>query len=77
MTAGVAAQKPSRLLPFRDPSRRSRLVKVAGWLVGVAVAVVILHLAGIDVIDWLQDLWDEIKGSPSATSSPGCSFRRG
>jgi uncharacterized membrane protein YbhN (UPF0104 family) len=65
VTAAVAAEKPSRLLPFRDPSRRSRLVKVAGWLIGGVVAIVLLHLAGVDVIDWLESLWEEIKGVPA------------
>ena len=62
MTAPAAADK---VLPFRDPSRRSRLVKVAGWLLGTAVVIVVLHLLGIDVIGWLQDLWDQIKEVPA------------
>ena len=62
MTANAAAGK---VLPFRDPSRRSRLVKVAGWLIGTAVVIVVLHLLGIDVIGWLQDLWDQIKEVPA------------
>jgi uncharacterized membrane protein YbhN (UPF0104 family) len=56
--------EPSAALPFNDPSRRSRLVKVALWLVGIALALVILNLLGVDVIDWIQNLWDEIKAVP-------------
>jgi len=52
------------VLPFDDPSRKRRLVKVVGWLVGIALVVVLLHLAGIDVIAWLEDLWDQIKDVP-------------
>jgi len=37
---------------------------VAAWIAGVAVAIVILHLLGVDVIAWLQDLWDQIKEIP-------------
>jgi uncharacterized membrane protein YbhN (UPF0104 family) len=55
----------SRVLPFRDSSRRRRLVKVAGWLVGIAVAVGLLHLAGIDVVEWFDDLWQQIKAVPA------------
>jgi uncharacterized membrane protein YbhN (UPF0104 family) len=55
----------SPVVPFNDPSRRSRLVKVVGWLVGVAVLVVVLNLLGIDVIGWLQDLWRQIKDVPA------------
>ena len=61
MSAPAAAEK---VLPFRDPSRRSRLVKVVGWLLGTAVVIFVLHLGGIDVIDWLRSLWDEIKEVP-------------
>jgi uncharacterized membrane protein YbhN (UPF0104 family) len=65
MTTHAAAEKLSRVLPFHDPSRRRRLVKVAGWLAGIAVVVVLLHLAGVDVVGWFQDLWEEIKAVPA------------
>src|SRR4249920_1798104 len=55
---------PSAVAPFHDPSRRSRLVKVGGWLVGIVLVVVVLNLLGVDVVGWLQDLWDEIKDVP-------------
>ncbi len=54
----------SAVVPFHDPSRRSRLVKVGGWLVGIVVVVIVLNLLGVDVVGWLQDLWDEIKDVP-------------
>jgi uncharacterized membrane protein YbhN (UPF0104 family) len=58
------AAHPSAVVPFHDPSRRSRLVKVGGWLVGIVLVVVVLGLLGIDVVGWLQDLWDQIKDVP-------------
>ncbi|MGH3028134.1 MAG: hypothetical protein ACRDMW_06235, partial [Gaiellaceae bacterium] len=64
MTAHPEPVKSSPVLPFRDPSRRSRLVKVVGWLLGTAVVIVVLHLLGIDVIDWFRSLWDQIKDVP-------------
>ncbi len=64
MTAQAAAEKPSRVLPFKDPSRRRRLLKVGVWLAVVAVLIVLLNLAGVDVIGWLQDLWKQIKEVP-------------
>jgi uncharacterized membrane protein YbhN (UPF0104 family) len=64
MSSEAVAEHPSRVLPFNDPSRRRRLVKVGAWIAGVIVVVVILHLAGVDVIGWLQNLWDEIKEVP-------------
>jgi uncharacterized membrane protein YbhN (UPF0104 family) len=62
--SGVSAADSSAVLPFNDPSRRSRLVKVGGWIVGVAVAVVVLELLGVDVRGWFDDLWDQIKDVP-------------
>jgi uncharacterized membrane protein YbhN (UPF0104 family) len=56
------AEKPSHVLPFRDPSRRRRLVKTGSWLGGVALAIFILGLLGIDVRGWLRDLWDSLTG---------------
>jgi hypothetical protein len=47
--AEAPAGKRSRVLPFNDPSRRRRLIKVAAWLVGVAVLLLVLNLLGVDV----------------------------
>jgi uncharacterized membrane protein YbhN (UPF0104 family) len=58
--AEAPAEKRSRLLPFNDPSRRRRLVKVAAWLVGVALLLVVLNLLGVDVSGWLSDVWDAL-----------------
>ncbi|HEX2433805.1 MAG TPA: lysylphosphatidylglycerol synthase transmembrane domain-containing protein [Gaiellaceae bacterium] len=51
----------SRVLPFNDPSRSRRLVKVGAWLVGVAVAVLVLNLLGVDISGWLSDVWDSLR----------------
>lgn len=58
--SGAVAAGPSRLLPFDDPSRKRRLAKVAAWFGGVVVLVVLLRVAGVDVVDWLQKLWDTL-----------------
>src|SRR5213592_789790 len=42
-------------LPFGDPSRGRRLVKVLGWLAG-------LDLLGVEVRGWFSDLWDALSG---------------
>ena len=62
MSEAVAHTSP--VVPFHDPSRRRRLVKIAGWLVGTLVVVVLLDLIGVDVIGWLRDLWEQIKAVP-------------
>jgi uncharacterized membrane protein YbhN (UPF0104 family) len=59
-----AAAAPSPVLPFHDPSRRGRLVKVAAWIGGIALLLVVLNLLGVDVIGWLEDLWDQIREIP-------------
>jgi len=78
MTAETAvAAKPRRLLPFRDPSRPSRLRKVAGWLIGTAVVLVLLHLLGVDILGWIEDLWDQIKAVPIGYIVGGLVFQTG
>ena len=64
MSAEVATETPSPVLPFGDPSRKRRLVKIVVWLVGIALVVVLLNLLGIDILGWLQDLWEQIKDVP-------------
>jgi uncharacterized membrane protein YbhN (UPF0104 family) len=44
--------------PFHDRSRHSRLLKIALWLIGIAVGLVICHVAGFDVGGWFSQLWD-------------------
>ena len=65
------------MVPFHDPSRRSRLVKVAGWLVGILLVVVVLDLLGVDVVGWLQELWAEIKDVPPGYIVAGLVFQTG
>ena len=62
--AAPMSEAVAHVAPFHDPSRKRRLVKVAGWIVGTAVVVFVLDLLGVDVIGWLQDLWDQIKAVP-------------
>jgi uncharacterized membrane protein YbhN (UPF0104 family) len=56
--------RPARLrwLPFGDPSRGRRLVKVLAWLAGIALAVAVLGLFGVDVAGWFESLWDALTG---------------
>jgi uncharacterized membrane protein YbhN (UPF0104 family) len=67
MTALAPTEATGRAspLPFRDPSRRRRLVKIAGWLVGTALLILVLQLLGVDVRGWLSDLWDQIRDVPA------------
>ena len=58
----TAAAAVSTVTPFNDPSRRKRLLKVVGWIVGITVLLVVLNLLGVDVWGWIKKLWDS-KGS--------------
>jgi uncharacterized membrane protein YbhN (UPF0104 family) len=49
-------------LPFEDPSRGRRLLKVLAWIAGTAAVVVILGLVGVNVTGWLDRLWDTLTG---------------
>jgi uncharacterized membrane protein YbhN (UPF0104 family) len=60
MSVTEAAPKPSPVLPFDDPSRPRRLLKVGAWLAGIAVVVLVLQLLGVDVRGWLSELWDSL-----------------
>ena len=63
-TEPPVAPTPRRLrwLPFGDPSRGRRLVKVLAWLAGTAVVVAVLGLFGVDVVGWIESLWDALTG---------------
>ena len=43
------------------PPRRKRIGKMIAWLVGLALFWLVLQLLGVDVRDWLDHLWDQIK----------------
>ena len=73
--AEAAVQRRYPGLPFGDPSRRQRLIKVGAWLVGIALALVVLRLLGVDVIGWLSDLWDQIKAIPVGYIIAGLAFQ--
>jgi uncharacterized membrane protein YbhN (UPF0104 family) len=63
------------VLPFRDPSRVRRLLKIATWLGGVTLAVVVLNLIGVDVRGWLSDLWDSLSSISAAYLVAGFSLQ--
>jgi uncharacterized membrane protein YbhN (UPF0104 family) len=69
--------QPSPVLPFFDPSRRRRLVKVAGWLLGTALLVLVLQLLGVDVRGWLSELWDQIRDVPTGYIVAALAFQSG
>src|SRR6187402_1432236 len=69
--------KSSAVLPFNDPSRKRRVLKVVSWLVGVALAVLVLNLLGVDVRGWFSELWDQIQAIPAGYIVAGLIFQSG
>jgi len=47
-----------------ESGRTHRLLRVGVWIAGVAVAIAILDLVGVDVTGWLSNLWGQIKSVP-------------
>ena len=58
--AEAQAKDPSPVLPFDDPSRPRRFVKIGAWLLGVLGIVIVLRLLGVDVVGWLESVWDAL-----------------
>jgi len=75
MTATIA--DPSPVLPFNDPSRPRRLLKVGAWIAATVVAIIVLNLLGVDVIGWLKSLWDQVKAVPVQYIILGLVFQTG
>jgi uncharacterized membrane protein YbhN (UPF0104 family) len=51
-----------RWLPFGDPSRGRRMVKLLAWFAGIALVVAALELLGVDVAGWFSNMWDALTG---------------
>jgi uncharacterized membrane protein YbhN (UPF0104 family) len=60
--------------PATDPLWR-RIARIVLWLVGITALLVVLHLAGIDVLEWLRELWDAVKEISLGYLILGCIFQ--
>jgi uncharacterized membrane protein YbhN (UPF0104 family) len=65
------------VVPFDDPSRKRRLVKVFAWIAGIAVLLVVLNLLGVDVRGWLHDLFKQVRSVPASYTIPALAFQTG
>jgi len=61
--------------PAPSRGRIGRLAKVFAWLVGIAIAIAILDLLGVDVTGWFADLWDQISAIPVGYIVAGVTFQ--
>jgi uncharacterized membrane protein YbhN (UPF0104 family) len=68
--ADVAVAPP----PAAD-SRQHKLLRIAGWIVGTIVVLLLLRLAGIDVWGWFVQLWDTVTEISIGYVVLGCVFQ--
>jgi uncharacterized membrane protein YbhN (UPF0104 family) len=61
--------------PLSDPSRSRRVLKIAGWIVGLVVLLVVLNLLGVDVWGWLESLWESVTEISLGYIIVGCLFQ--
>jgi uncharacterized membrane protein YbhN (UPF0104 family) len=70
----TAAATPAPVVPDRE-SKRRRVVKIVAWVVAIAVLLAVLQLAGVDVWDWLTQLWDTVTEISFGYVVLGCLFQ--
>ena len=57
--------------PPEADSKQHRLLRIAAWIVGTVLVLVLLHLAGIDVWGWFTQLWDTLDRDLDRLHHPG------
>jgi uncharacterized membrane protein YbhN (UPF0104 family) len=57
-----------------DPGR-SKVLRIAAWIVGILVVLVLLRIAGIDVWGWFSQLWDTVTDISLGYVVLGCLFQ--
>jgi glycosyltransferase 2 family protein len=57
-----------------DPPR-TRILRIAAWIVGTLVILVALRLAGIDAWGWFEQLWDSVTDISIGYIILGCLFQ--
>jgi uncharacterized membrane protein YbhN (UPF0104 family) len=71
----VSSAAVTAVTPFNDRSRKRRLLKVAAWIVGIALALLALNLLGADVAGWLGDLWETLTSISLKYIIPGLALQ--
>jgi uncharacterized membrane protein YbhN (UPF0104 family) len=69
-----AAAAPAPATPEQQRLRR-RLLRIAAWVVGVVLVLVVCDLVGIDIRGWLRDLWDSVREISLVYIVLGCLFQ--
>ena len=61
--------------PPEADSKQHRLLRTAAWIVGTLLVLVLLHLAGIDVWGWFEELWGTLTEISIGYIVLGCLFQ--
>lgn len=70
-----AAVAPGPAAPQERQSLWQRSRRTVSWLVGIALLVVVLRLAGVDVWSWLTSVWDTVTEISIGYVILGCLFQ--
>ena len=72
---GVSNAAVETLSPLRDDSRKSRLIKLAGWALGIAAVLVVARLLGWDLVGWFRNVWDQVTAISIGSLIAACTFQ--
>ena len=61
--------------PPEADSKQHRLLRIAAWIVGTLLVLVLLDLAGIDVWGWFEELWSTLTEISIGYILLGCLFQ--
>jgi glycosyltransferase 2 family protein len=53
------------VVTIADTTRWHRLLEIALWIIGIAVVVELLQLAGFDITGWFSSLWKQVTSVPA------------
>ena len=54
---------------------RRRILRIAAWLIGILVVLLVLQAIGVDVWGWLESLWDSVTAISLGYVILGCLFQ--
>ncbi|HEX2302706.1 MAG TPA: lysylphosphatidylglycerol synthase transmembrane domain-containing protein [Gaiella sp.] len=57
------------------PPKAHRIGKIVSWIAGLVALLAVLHLLGVDVWGWLEQLWDTVTGISFWYIVVGCLFQ--
>jgi uncharacterized membrane protein YbhN (UPF0104 family) len=63
------------LLPRTEMTLRQRLTRIAIWVGGILIANALLQLIGVDIVGWLEELWDSVNDISFGYVVLGCIFQ--